>query len=90
MALIVVVASQVCAHVQTPQFMYIKYVLFCAYHITPQDVFLNMQIPHPVANTTHKPYTLTHKKSPLHILRIMCDLTQHTNNIKRSNMHTAT
>ena len=67
MALIVVVASQVCAHVQTPQFMYIKYVLFCAYHITPQDVFFKY------ANTTsscqHNSQTIhtyTQKKSTTH------------------------
>ena len=55
MTLIVVVASQVCAHVQTPQIIYIKYVQFFVYQFHLTSCFKKMQRPHPVNHTSHKP-----------------------------------
>ena len=70
--------------------MYIKQVEFCVcqLYLTNCLKINNTPRPHPVTHTTHKP--LTHTETPLHEQRITYGQTQHTNNIKRRNMHTET
>ena len=91
MTLIVVVASQVCAHVQTPQIIYNKYVQIFVYQFYLTICLKkNMQRPHPVTHKTHKPHTNTHTYRNSTTQRITCGQIQHTDNIKRRNLHTTT
>lgn len=76
MTLIGVVASHMCAHVHTPQIIYIKHGKFFIYKLHLTSSLKYIQRPHPVTHTTHTPYTCTHTETPLQTLRIMCGQTQ--------------
>ena len=86
MTLIVVVATIVCAHVQTLQITYIKYVQFFAY-----QVYLTSCLKKHVKTTSSHPHnsqtihTHAHKNSTKHSKNHMCSNPMHKY-IKRSNM----
>ena len=84
MTLTVVVASKVCAHVQTPQILYIKYMHFFLYQLHLTSCFTKKKYAKTTSSHPHNSQSIRtiHTETPLHTLRITCDQTQRTNNIK--------